>query len=127
MNLQTLVASLVIALVPVCAQAQPTPATKEDAQNVLKIISSDKSKIQTFCEIGKLGDQVEQANERKDSKKIEELSLKAQLSLKVGELEKQLGPEYAALMDGIQNVDPESEVGQEIRSTIQALDDLCPK
>ena len=70
---------------------------------------------------------MEQANERKDPKKIEELSLKAQLSLKVGELEKQLGPEYAALMDGIQNVDPESEVGQEIRSTIQALDNLCPK
>jgi len=30
-------------------------------------------------------------------------------------------------MDGIQDVDPESEVDQEIRSTIQALDNLCAK
>jgi hypothetical protein len=35
------------------------------------------------------------------------------------------GPEYAALMDGIQDIDPESEDGQEIASTIQRLDKLC--
>jgi len=31
------------------------------------------------------------------------------------------------LMDGIQNVDPQSEDGQEISSTIQTLDKLCPQ
>jgi hypothetical protein len=30
-------------------------------------------------------------------------------------------------VDGIQNVDPESEVGLEIRATIQTLDKLCVK
>ena len=93
--------------------------TKADAQNVFKIIIGNKAKTQTFCDIAKLGDQMEQANAKRDSKKVEELSLKAD------ELGKKLGPEYAALMDGIQDVDPESEDGQEIGSTLQALDKLC--
>jgi hypothetical protein len=76
---------------------------------------------QAFCDIGQIGDQMEQANAKNESKKVEELSLKAD------ELEKQLGPEYAAMVDGIQNVDPESEVGPEIRARIQALDKLCTK
>jgi hypothetical protein len=41
------------------------------------------------------------------------------------ELGKKLGPEYAALIDGLQDIDPESEVGQEISSTLDALDNLC--
>jgi hypothetical protein len=121
MKLKSIVAILVIVAAPVCARAQPTPVTKADVQNLFKTISDDEAKIQIFCEIGKLGDQMEEANARKDSKKVEELSLKAD------ELGKQLGPEYAALMDRIQEVDPDSEVGQEISSTIQALDKLCPK
>jgi hypothetical protein len=121
MNVKSIVAIVAIIAAPVCAQAQPTPATKADAQNVFKIISGDKAKTDAFCEIGRLGDQMEQANAKKDSKKVEELSLKAD------ELAKKLGPEYAALMDGIGDVDPASEVGQEIGSTIQALDKLCAK
>jgi len=120
-KLNLIVAVFVIAAVPVRAQAQPTPVTKADAQNVFKIISGDKAKTQTFCDMGKLGDQMEEANARKDSKKVEELSLKAD------ELGKQLGPEWAALMDGIQDVDPESEVGREIRSMIQELEKSCAK
>jgi hypothetical protein len=121
MNRKSMVAISIIAAAPVCAQAQPTPATKEDVQKVFEIISGDKAKAQAFCDIGQIGDQMEQANAKNDSKKVEELSLKAD------ELEKQLGPEYAALVDGIQNVDPESEVGLEIRATIQTLDKLCVK
>ena len=119
MKFNLIVAALVVAAAPVCAQ--PTPVTKADAQNVFKIIGGDKAKTQAFCDIGKLSDQMEQANARMDSKKVEELSLKAD------ELGKQLGPEYAALMDGIQDVDPYSEVGQEIRSIIQQLEALCAK
>ena len=120
-KLNSIVAALVVAAVPVCAQTQPTPATKADVQNVIKIIGGDKAKTQAYCDIGKLGDQMEQANARRDSKKVEELSLKAD------ELGKQLGPEWAALMDGIQDVDPESEIGQEIRSMMLDLDKGCAK
>ena len=45
MNLKLIVAILVIAAVPVCAQAQKPSAakmTKADAQKVVKIISGDR-------------------------------------------------------------------------------------
>jgi hypothetical protein len=119
MNPKLIVATVMIVAGPNYAQAQPTPVTKAGVQNVFKIISEDKAKTKAFCEIGKLGDDMDQADTKRDSKKVDELALK------VDELGKQLGPEYAALMDGIENVDPESEVGMEIRSTIQALDKLC--
>ena len=78
MNLKLIVAILVIATVPVRAQAQHPSAAKlrADAQKVVKIISSDKAKTQTFCDIGKLGEQVEEANEKKDGKTADELSRK---------------------------------------------------
>ena len=122
MNLRLIVTILVIAAAPVCAQAQkPTPAkvTKADAQKVLKIISSDKAKTRIYCQMTKLGDQMEQANETGDSKKFDALFQK------MYELGKQLGPEYAALVDGLQDIDPQSEVGQAISSTLDALDNLC--
>ena len=122
MNLRLIVTILVIAAAPVCAQAQkPTPAkvTKADAQKVLKIISGDRAKTRVYCQMAKLGDQMEQANETGDSKKFDALFQK------MYELGKQLGPEYAALVDGLQDIDPQSEVGQEISSTLDALDNLC--
>ena len=124
MNLKLIVAILVIAAVPVCAQAQmPSAAkvTKADAQKVVKMISGDKAKTQTYCDMAKLGEQIEQANEKKDTKKADELSQK------MDELGTKLGPEYVALMDGVQEIDPESQDGQEIGSTLEALDKLCAK
>ena len=69
MNLRLIVTILVIAAAPICAQAQkltPAKVTKADAQKVLKIISGDKAKTRIYCEMAKLGDQMEQANEKKD-------------------------------------------------------------
>ena len=105
-----------------CVQAQaPAPAkvTKADAQKVLKIISGDGAKTRIYCQMAKLGDQLEQANEKGDSKKFDALFQR------MYELGKKLGPEYAALVDGLEDIDPESEVGQEISSTLDALDNLC--
>jgi hypothetical protein len=123
-NLRLIVTILVIAAAPVCAQAQrPPPAkvTKADAQKVVRIISGDKAKTQTYCDMVKLGEQIEQANDKKDNKTVDELSKK------LGELGPKLGPEYAVLMDGLQDVDPESEEGQEIESALVALDNLCTR
>jgi len=118
-NLRLIVTILVIAAAPVCAQAQNSTPTKADAQKVLKIISTDKAKTRIYCQMAKLSDQMEQANETGDSKKFDALFQK------MSELGKKLGPAYAALIDGLQDIDPQSEVGQEISSTLDALDNLC--
>jgi hypothetical protein len=121
MKPKLIIAMLAIAAVPVCAQAQqPSGAkVKTDVQNVVKIISGDKAKTQTYCQLDELSDQVTQAAQKKDNKKVEELSRK------MDELEGRLGPEYLALARELEDVDPDSQDGQEISSAIDALDRLC--
>ena len=124
MNLKLIVAILLIVALPLCAQAQKPSAakvTKADVQKVVKIISGDKAKTQTYCDIGKLNEQIEEADEKKDIKRTEELSQQ------IDALGKKLGPEYAALMDGLQEVDPESEDGKQIGLMFEPLDKLCSR
>jgi phage-related minor tail protein len=119
-----IVAVFVTAAVPVYAQAQkPSTAkvTAADVQKVVTLISGDKAKTQSYCDIGKLNEQIEEANDKKDIKKTEELSQQ------IDALGKKLGPEYAALMDGLQEVDPESEDGKKIGLMFEPLDKLCAK
>jgi len=124
MNLKIVVAVLLIAAVPVYAQAQ-NPSTekvsKGDAEKVATIISSDKAKTQTFCDMQKLAEQIRVAHEKKDNKTVEELFEKIET------LEKALGPEYAALIDGIQDVAENDELRAEFVSAFEALVRLCTK
>jgi hypothetical protein len=121
MTLKVIIALLLI-VVPVCAQAQKPRVTKDDAQKVVTIISGDKAKTQTYCEIQKLTQQMEQAYEKNDSKMANELSEK------IDTLEDTLGPEYAELINGLQDLDPEKDkLGAEIMSIFEALDGLCAK
>jgi hypothetical protein len=124
MNPKLIVAVFVIAAVPVYAQAQkPSTAkvTAADVQKVVTLISGDKAKTQTYCDIGKLNEQIEEADDKKDIKKTEELSQQ------IDALGKKLGPEYAALMNGLQEVDPESQDGKKIGLMFEPLDKLCAK
>ena len=93
--------------------------TKADAQKVHNIISGDKAKTQTYCDIAKLDGQIDEAEEKKDTKRADELYQKKD------ELAKKLGPEYVDLMDGLQDINPNSQVGQEIGPMFTALDRLC--
>ena len=121
MNVKVVVAILLIAAAPVCAQAQNSRISKDDAQRVVTIISGDKTKTQTYCDILKLSQQIAQAYEKNDRSMVDELSQK------IDTLEKTLGPEFLALVDELQDIDAESEVGQEIRSIFGALDGLCTR
>jgi hypothetical protein len=106
---------------PVDSQAQNPSASVTAAQRVAKTIGSDPAKIETYCAIGKLGEQIEDANEKKDRKTADALTQKMR------ELEKQLGPEYASLMNGLQDIDPDSDDGVEIEATLRPLDKSCAK
>ncbi len=50
-----------------------------------------------------------------------------QLYQRMDELSAKLGPEYIALIGELQEMDPDSEDGREIASTLGALDKLCAK
>jgi hypothetical protein len=119
------VAILLIAAVPVYAQAQSPSApkvSKGDAQKVAKIIRGDKAKTQAYCEINKVSEQMNQAYGKNDKKRVDELSQE------IERLGKILGPEYVALMDGLQKLGPEnSKRVVEILLQFAALDRLCTK
>jgi peptidoglycan hydrolase CwlO-like protein len=122
MNRKFIVAILLVAAVPAFAQAQKPRVTKDDAQKVVTIISGDKAKTQIYCEIQKLTQQMEQAYEKNDSKTADELSEK------IDAMEDTLGPEYAELINGLQDIDPEKDkLGAEIMSMFEVLDRLCTK
>ena len=91
------------------------------AQKVVKTISADKAKTQTYCDIGKLGDQIQEADKKNDMKKIDELNLK------MDELATKLGPDYIALIGGLDDIDPDSKEAHDIGSALASLDNLCAK
>ena len=117
MNLKLIVAILIIATVP--ATAQTPNNAKSHAQKVFKIISEDKAKTRTYCDMAKLFGQIEEPDGKKDTPKT------GILYRKLNELAKKLGPEYAALTSRLPNIDRNSQDGQEISSTFEALDKLC--
>jgi len=120
MNVVLTVAILAISITLVQAQDQPDTAhLKADAENVVKIISGDKDKIESYCELSDLADQIDEAREEQDTEKVVELSQK------VNEVGTKLGPDFVALADALKNTDPNSEDGKEIGSIFDKLDKLC--
>jgi wobble nucleotide-excising tRNase len=95
--------------------------SKGDAQKVVTIISGDKAKTKTYCDIRKLSEQIEEASAKKDGKTVNELSQKIET------LEKTLGPEYLALLDGLQDIVENDLLGAEFTYALASLDSLCTK
>ena len=122
MNQLLFLALFLIASTPLLAQdPQPDAAElKADAQKVVTIISSDKAKTQTFCQMGILGNQIDEAIKKQDTKKANELAQK------LTELERNLGSEYLALVESLRSMDLTSKDGQEIMSAFDKLDESCP-
>jgi len=118
MNRLLILGILIISTAPLFAQAQE-PNAAELAQKVVSIISGDKAKTQTYCQILDFSDELDQADQQKDREKAEELSQK------INELQKKLGPEYLALLKATEHVDPNSKDGQEIASNFVKLDNSC--
>jgi hypothetical protein len=118
MKATSIVAIFVIAAVPVFAQAQQSSIAqlKEDARNVVNVISSDKAKTKTYCQMVDLSDQADQATEEE---KAHELAQKAT------ELGETLGPEYAALLRSLDETDMDQKSQDEIGAILIALDKLC--
>ena len=122
MNPKLIVAVLVITVTPLCAQAQkPNTVTKADVQKVVELISGDKAKTQIYCDIGKLNEQMAEIDETKDAKKA------AALAAEIEALGKKLGPEFTALGERLQDLDPESEDGKQISLILEPLDKLCAR
>jgi hypothetical protein len=128
MNLKLAVTISALAAMPTLAQSQqgvPPPnaprPTLAQVQKVVQIISGDKTKTQQYCDIGKLNEQMTQAEQKNDTKALEALSRQAD------DLAQKIGPEYVALMDGLGLIDENSSEGKQFIAALDSLDKLCSK
>ena len=122
MNRLLIVAILLISTAPLYAQRQQQNVAKlkADARNLVGIIATNKAKIQTYCQIEDLTEQLDQAVEKRDTK-----TAKALVG-RIAELTKKMGPEFAALVDIEKHVDLNSPDGQESASIVASLGESCP-
>ena len=126
MNCKLIIAVALVAIIPVAASAQtdgadtkvPKP-TIADAQKLVQMISSDKAKLKAYCDIGKLQEQMESADKKNDTEALDALGAKAD------SLAEQIGPEYAKLVDGLEEVDPNSAEGQQFTTVFDTLHKQC--
>ena len=101
---------------PVDHAPKPTLA---DVQSVVQTISNDKAKLQAYCELGKLRDEMEKAEEANDDKAIDALVARANA------VAKQIGPEYLGIVEGLEEVDERSADAQKFAALFNILDDKC--
>jgi hypothetical protein len=123
MNLKLVVAASLFVAIPTVASAQqnqPAPKpTMADVQKLVQTISGDKAKLKAYCDIGKLEEQMDQAEQKKDTKAVEALGTKADA------LAKQLGPDYEKVMGGLDEIDPNSVEGKRYTAMFEPLFKQC--
>jgi hypothetical protein len=113
---------LAASMPPLYAQTQQpdTAKLKAEAQKVVSIIRADKDKTQAYCQLDNIGEQIDQANQAKDTTKADALSQQGE------QLEKKLGPEYHTLFDALNDADPDSQDVKDILSMFDTLAESCP-
>jgi hypothetical protein len=122
-----LVAAVTLSItVPVIAFAQKENPTKTapkptiaQVRKLVQTISSNKAKLKAYCDANQLDEQIVEAGRRKDSHALEDLNAK------VDSLERQISPEYTKVMDGLEEVDPNSADGKQIAAAISTLMKQC--
>jgi hypothetical protein len=126
MNLKLLTVITILATAPIVALAQtddPTNAapkpTVEDLQKLVQTIANDEAKLKVYCEIGKLQGEVDKALENNDEKAFDAIVGK------LDELVPQIGPDYKKAMDGLAEVDPNSDEGQKFTAVLEPLHKQC--
>ncbi len=126
MNPKLVMAVSLFAAVPTIAYAQKdspvaesSKPTLEDAQKLDQTISSNPAKLKVYCDMGKLQEQMEQADQKKDNKALEALSAKAD------SLVQQIGPEYVKMMEGLDEIEPNSDEAKQFAAVFGALDKQC--
>jgi hypothetical protein len=125
MKLKVIIAASALFAMSAFAQAQQGPPpnvpapTKADIEKVVALISGDPAKVQAYCQIGKLNEQMAEADQKKDQKTLDALGKQADA------LADKLGPEYIKLMEGLEQVDPNSALGKQMETLFAPLDKRC--
>jgi hypothetical protein len=126
MKFKLALAGLLFVAAPMCARAQqnnpaapPPKPTAADVQKLVQTISGDKTKLKAYCDMGKVLAQLDQAEQKKDSNAVKTLGTKAD------GLAQQLGPDYERVMDGLNQIDPNSAEGKRMSALFEPIYKQC--
>lgn len=126
MKFMLALAVLFFAAAPMCANAQqngpagaPPKPTAADVQKLVQTIGGDKTKLKAYCDMGKVLAQLDQAEQKKDSNAVKTLGTKADA------LAQQLGPDYERVMDGLNQIDPNSAEGKRMSALFEPIYKQC--
>ena len=126
MNLRLVIVVSLLTVMPAFGQAPkgappanaPKP-TMADVQKVVQSIGADKAKMQTYCDLSKLNQQMSKLDPKKDAKTLQGLGQKAD------DLGQKLGADYVKLMDGLDQLDEKSKEAQQFGAALGSLDKQC--
>jgi hypothetical protein len=100
-------------------QQMPPKPTEAQLQKVVQTIAADKAKLDAYCKIGTIQQQLSTLDEKKDMQKMQALAQQ-------GDAEAQkLGPDFEKVMDGLEQVDENSAEGKKFAAILAALDAKC--
>ena len=134
MKLRLAIAVTLLAVAPALAQApaprpqmappqqQPPPApkpTKAQVQKVVNDIGANKTKLDAYCRLAKIQQQMSTLDEKKDMNKLQALGQQADAEAQ------KLGPDFEKMMDGLEQVDEKSNEGKEFATILASLDGKC--
>jgi hypothetical protein len=136
MKLTLAIAAILLAVTPAFAQApagpppkmgpppqqQPPPApkpTEAQVQKVVQTISADKTRLDAYCKLAKLQQQMSTLDEKKDGKKLQALGQQADAEAQ------KLGADFEKMMDGLEQVDENSPEGKKFGAILASLDSKC--
>ena len=126
MKLKLVLVISALAAMPAFAELQqggtqpnaPKP-TLGQVQQVVKIISSNKTKLQQYCDIVRLDQQIAEAHRSNDTTTLEVLIKQSD------DLAEQIGPEYVTMLQGLSQIEENSSDGVQIVAALDSLDKLC--
>jgi flagellar biosynthesis chaperone FliJ len=98
--------------------AKPTEA---QVQQVVAGVSADKAKLDSYCKLMKIQQQMGTLDEKKDAKKLQALGQQADAEAQ------KLGPDFEKMMDGLEQIDENSAEGKKFGAILASLDTKCPK
>lgn len=136
MKLRLAIAATLLAVAPAFAQApggppprmsppaqqQPPPApkpTEAQVQKVVQTISADKAKMDSYCKLAKIQQQMGALDEKKDAKKLQALGQQADAEAQ------KLGADFEKMMDGLEQVDENTPEGKKFAAILASLDSKC--
>ena len=126
MKLKLVLVISALAAMPAFAELQqggtqpnaPKPSLGQ-VEQVVQIISSNKTKLQQYCDIVKLDQQIAEAHRRNDTTTLEVLIKQSD------DLAEQIGPEYVTMLQGLSQIEENSSDGVQIVAALDSLDKLC--